>query len=97
MPALNEMVKSLGFYIGSLRNRDKITKEDFLEKSGDYRAFIGPHADEIRNLARFTGMEILPLEQITLTPDDCREIVTQIYEGVNINHLGLPYLKTGLK
>ena len=88
-------VVSLAYYILQMKNggpgRTAVNAFDCLLHDNDYHIFLQPHEEFIRWMAQANEREILPLQEINLSPEIYRDIVDQVYQGINIDNIGVPY------
>ena len=94
MPQNNPVV-SLAYYILQMKNggpgRPAVSALDCLAHDNDYQTFLQPYEEFIRWMAAANERECLPLQEIHLSAEIYRDIVDQVYQGINIDNIGVPY------
>ena len=88
--------RSLGFYVrqmqrGNRNGRAAMSADDCLNAAGHYHEFLAPYEAEILEKADDVGLQVLPLAEINLPAEAYIQIVDQIYAGVSVDQLLVPY------
>ena len=88
--------RSLGFYVrqmqrGNRNGRAAMSADDCLNAAGHYHEFLAPYEAEILEKADDVGLQVLPLAEINLPAEAYIQIVDQIYAGVSVDQLLIPY------